>query len=94
LEVLAMMNPAVVALRADYEALVKAADGFLSVIRAGAACNLLTMARLADEARSAARKVAAQIEQLCRGVFHPLARFAAALVDVVKASLSILTALV
>jgi len=62
-----MMNPAVAALRADYEMLVKAADGFLSVIRAGAACNLLTMARLAEEARSAARSVASQIERLSRG---------------------------
>ena len=62
-----MMNPAVAALRADYDALVKSADGFLSVIRAGAACNLLTMARLAEEARSAARAVASQIERLTRG---------------------------
>lgn len=82
-----MMNPAVAALRADYEMLVKAADGFLSVIRAGAACNLLTMARLAEEARSAARSVASQIERLSRGarslVDHVQGFFGAALARLV-----------
>jgi len=62
-----MMNPAVVALRLEYTALVAVSNGLLSIIRAGAACNLLTMARLAEEARSAARSVASQIERLSRG---------------------------
>jgi len=82
-----MMNPAVVALRADHEALVTAADGFLAVIRAGAACNLLTMARLAAEARGAARAVASQIERLSRGarslVDHARGFFGAALARLV-----------
>lgn len=82
-----MMNPAVVALRLEYAALVAVADGFISVIRAGAACNLLTMARLAEEARSAARSVASQIERLSRGarslVDHVQGFFGAALAKLV-----------
>lgn len=82
-----MANPAVAALRADYEALVTAADGFLAVIRADAACNLLTMARLAADARSAARSVASQIERLSRGarslVDHVQGFFGAALARLV-----------
>lgn len=82
-----MMNPAVVALRLEYAALVVVSDGLLSVIRAGAACNLLTMARLAEEARSAARSVASQIERLSRGarslVDHVQGFFGAALAKLV-----------
>jgi hypothetical protein len=73
-----MPNPEVVALRAEYASLVLVADGLLSVIRAGAACNTLTMARMADDARAAARKVAAAIERLCQGVRAFLGRLGAA----------------
>jgi hypothetical protein len=66
--VLVMWNNEVVALRMEYDALRLVADGLYAMLRAGAACNLLTIARMADEARNAARKVAIEIEQLCRGV--------------------------
>lgn len=62
-----MKNTELSVLRQEYASLVLVADGLISVLRAGAACNLLTMARLADEARQAARKVASLIESMCRG---------------------------
>lgn len=78
------MNGQVLAMRVEYAALIAVADGLFEVIRNGAACNLLTMARLAHEARDAARKIASEIERLIQRV--PLfSRLAAAVVSVVKA---------
>lgn len=86
-----MLNHNVVALRMEYNALRTVADGLYAMLRAGAACNLLTIARMADEARNAARRLANEIEQLCRGVcrevrldvqqvgLHPLARLVEAM---------------
>lgn len=77
------MNGQVLAMRVEYAALIAVADGLFEVIRNGAACNLLTMARLAHEARDAARKIASEIERLMHRV-PVLARIAAAVVSVVK----------
>jgi len=62
-----MANPEVLRLRAEYAALLAVADGILQVIRSCDACNLLTMARMAEDARSAARQVASLIERILLG---------------------------
>jgi hypothetical protein len=79
-----MRNAEAAALREEYAALVKVADGLLAAILTGTICNCLTMARMAEEARSAARKIASTIEQMTRGAFHPLRMLAAAALGVVR----------
>ena len=51
-------------LRENYAALLRVADGLLSMIRNGEVCNVLTFARMAEQARAAARAVASAIERL------------------------------
>lgn len=82
-----MRNAEAAALREEYDALVRVANGLLAAILAGAVCNTLTMARMAEEARSAARKVASAIEQLTRRVCNPLRMLAAAALGVVRSML-------
>lgn len=84
------MNPNVAALRAEYAALVLVADGLLSMVRAGAACNTLTMARMADDARAAARKVAAAIERLIQRTAPARNRLVALVARAVECVLSVL----
>jgi hypothetical protein len=59
-----MVNCEVAALRADYSALVKIADGLIDMIRHHEACNAVTFARMAEQARAAARKIASAIERI------------------------------
>ena len=40
-------------MREEYNALIRVADGLLDMIRRGQACNVLTFARMAEEARAA-----------------------------------------
>lgn len=72
-----MRNAEAAILREEYATLIKIADGLLAAILTGAVCNCLTMARMAEEARSAARKIASAIEQMNRGVCRPLRVLAA-----------------
>lgn len=82
-----MRNAEAAALREEYDALVTVANGLLAAIRAGAVCNTLTMARMAEDARAAARKIASALEQMTRGMFRPLRMLAAAALGVVRSML-------
>ena len=57
-----MQNSQAVSMRREYDALVLVAEGLISMLRD--ACNPLTLARMAEEARSAARKLASMIERM------------------------------
>lgn len=59
-----MQNSNISNLREKYAALLRVADGLLEMIRHGDTCNILTFARMAEQARSAARAVASAIERL------------------------------
>jgi hypothetical protein len=59
-----VINADMVAMRRKYAALIIAADDLLAIVRAGAACNIHTMARIAAEARAAARELASLIERM------------------------------
>ena len=59
-----MMNVEAVAMRAEYSALVKIADGLIEMIRRQQTCNIVTFARMAEQAREAARKIASAIERI------------------------------
>ena len=63
-----MMNANLIDLRREYSALMLIADGLLAIARFRMACNLDTMAAMADEARDAARKLAAVIERMMFGL--------------------------
>ena len=82
-----MRNAEAAALREEYAALIKVADGLLAAILTGSICNCLTMARMAEDARSAARKIASAIEQMTRGMCHPLRMLAAAALGVIRNAL-------
>ena len=79
-----MRNAEAAALRTEYDALTRVANGLVAAILAGAVCNCLTMARMAEEARSAARKIASALEQITRRVCNPLRMLAAAALGVVR----------
>lgn len=51
-------------LHREYKALTLVANGLLAIIHNHQACNTLTMARMAQQAREAARKLASLIERL------------------------------
>lgn len=51
-------------MRREYDALIRVAEGLIDMIRAREACNILTFARMAEEAREAARKLASAIERM------------------------------
>ena len=51
-------------MREEYNALIRVADGLLDMIRRGQACNVLTFARMAEEARAAAWRIASAIERM------------------------------
>lgn len=51
-------------IREEYNALIRVAEGLLDMIRRGQACNVLTFARMAEEARAAARRIASAIERM------------------------------
>lgn len=59
-----MQNIEVAAMRAEYSALVKIAEGLIEMIRRQETCNIVTFARMAEQARAAARKVASAIERI------------------------------
>lgn len=59
-----MRNSIIVALRREYDALLLVADGLLDMIYSHDACNVLTLSRMASEARAAARHLASEIERL------------------------------
>lgn len=59
-----MMNAEVSSLRKEYAALVRVAEGLVEMIRRQQACNTLTIAHMADQARAAARRIASMIERL------------------------------
>lgn len=62
-----MMNTDAISLRREYNALVLVADGLMGMIYDHSACNVLTFARMAQEARDAAHKIASMIERLLIG---------------------------
>lgn len=59
-----MMNAEIISLRKEYAALVRVAEGLIEMIRRQQACNTLTIAHMADQARAAARRIASMIERL------------------------------
>ena len=59
-----MQNIYVEAMRAEYSALVKIAEGLIEMIRRQETCNIVTFARMAEQARAAARKIASAIERM------------------------------
>ena len=59
-----MQNIQVEAMRVEYSALVKIAEGLIEMIRRQEACNIVTFARMAEQARAAARKIASAIERM------------------------------
>ena len=59
-----MQNIHVEAMRAEYSALVKIAEGLIEMIRRQETCNIVTFARMAEQARAAARKIASAIERI------------------------------
>lgn len=59
-----MKNAAAVALRADYKTLTLVVEGLMDIIFNQRACNILTMARLAEEAKSSARRLASELERI------------------------------
>ena len=64
-----MMNADMITMRRDYTALIMVADGLLAIVRACTACNIHTMARIAAEARVAARELASLIERMIYELF-------------------------
>lgn len=54
-------------MRHEYAALVLVADGLQAMVRSGDGCNVLTLARMAEDARHAARVIASAIERLTHG---------------------------
>lgn len=59
-----MKNEMILRMRDEYAALVRVADGLMDMLRGNCPCNMLTFARMAEQARRAARKLAAAIERL------------------------------
>jgi hypothetical protein len=59
-----MENNQMGSLRHEYKALILVANGLLAIVQNHQACNILTMARMAQQARDAARKLASFIERL------------------------------
>jgi hypothetical protein len=59
-----MKNSVIVALRKEYDTLLRIADGLLDMIYSNDACNVLTFSRMAADARNAARHLASEIERL------------------------------
>jgi hypothetical protein len=51
-------------MRDEYAALVRVADGLMDMLRGNCPCNMLTFARMAEQARQAARSIASMIERL------------------------------
>lgn len=51
-------------MRSEYDTLINVAEGLLAMIYAREACNVITFAQMAEEARSAARHLASEIERL------------------------------
>lgn len=62
-----MQNANVISLRREYNALILVADGLMDMIHGHDACNVLTFARMAQEARAAAHNIASMIERLLIG---------------------------
>lgn len=59
-----MKSAKIEALREEYSSLVIVANGLVGIVRSRGVCNVLTMARMAEEARAAARSIASLIERL------------------------------
>ena len=62
-----MQNADVFRMHREYDALILVAGGLIEMIHAGVACNVLSFARMAEQARDAARKLASLIERLLIG---------------------------
>lgn len=58
-----MQNANVIALRHEYQALTLVVQGLLDILFSHDSCNPLTIARMADEAKSAARRIASALER-------------------------------
>jgi len=63
-EVISMQNAEVIRLRDEYSALLRVAEGLIDMIHGREACNVLSFARMAEQARQAARSIASMIERL------------------------------
>ena len=59
-----MKNEMILRMRDEYAALVRVADGLMDMLRGNCPCNMLTFARMAEQARRAARQLASAIERL------------------------------
>ena len=59
-----MQNAEVIRLRDEYSALLRVAEGLIDMIHGREACNVLSFARMAEQARQAARSIASMIERL------------------------------
>ena len=59
-----MQNVEVIRLRDEYSALLRVAEGLVDMIHGREACNVLSFARMAEQARQAARSIASMIERL------------------------------
>ena len=59
-----MQNAEVIRLRREYDALILVADGLVEMIYGREACNVISFARMAEQARAAARSLAALIERM------------------------------
>lgn len=58
-----MQNASVVSLRHEYQALTLVVQGLLDILFSHDSCNPITIARMADEAKSAARRIASALER-------------------------------
>jgi hypothetical protein len=67
-----VINADMKAMRREYTALIMVANGLLAIVRASAASNINTMARVAAEARAAARELASLFERM---IYELLPRF-------------------
>lgn len=59
-----MKNEMILRMRDEYAALVRVADGLMDMLRGNCPCNMLTFARMAEQARQAARSIASMIERM------------------------------
>lgn len=59
-----MNNADVISLRREYHTLILVSEGLVDAINEHGACNVSTIARMAQEARTVAHKIASMIERL------------------------------
>lgn len=83
-----MKSAEITTLREKYAALLRIADGLLDMLRSGDACNIITFARMAEAARSAARAIASAIERIVIDVQPAPAKSRHGLMDVLRGAVS------